>query len=176
MSPLSLSRPAADESAPFYRGYIDQVPGEQIGEYLRTQAAEVERLLGPLDDAAARFRYAPGKWSVREVVGHLSDAERVFAYRALTIARGDRTALPAFEEDAWAAVSNADSRSLADLVGELRAVRAATLALFRSFGAAEWERTGTASGKHLAVRTLPYIIAGHERHHVAVLRERYGIG
>ncbi len=173
---LTVPRPVEGDCAPYFVTSINEVAADEdvlavLADLDRTTPA----LLAPVLDELAGFRYAPGKWSVREVVGHLSDAERVFAYRGLTIARGDTTALPGFGEDEWAAVSNADSRSLADLVGELRAVRAATLALFRSFGAAEWERTGTASGKPLAVRALPYIVAGHERHHVTVLRERYGL-
>lgn len=173
---LVVPRPVEGDCAPYYFTYINEIAADEdvlavLADLDRTTPA----LLDPLTEAQAGHRYAPGKWSVREVVGHVADAERVFAYRALTIARGDRTALPGFEENEWAAVSNADSRSLADLVGELHAVRAASLALFRGFGAAEWERAGTASGKHLAVRALPYIIAGHERHHVEVLRERYGL-
>ncbi len=172
----TVPRPVEGDCAPYYFTYINEVAAAEdalavLADLDRTTPA----LLAPLPDELAGFRYAPGKWSVREIVGHLADSERVFAYRALTIGRGDKAALPGFEENEWAAVSNADSRPLADLVGELRAVRAASLALFRSFGAAEWERTGTASGKHLAVRALPCIIAGHERHHVAVLRERYGL-
>lgn len=173
---LAVPRPVEGDCDPFYFTYINEIAAD---EEVLAVLADLERttpaLLDPLTEAQAGHRYAPGKWTVREVVGHVTDAERVFTYRALTIARGDRTALPSFGENEWAAVSNADTRSLADLVGELRAVRAASLALFRSFGAAEWERAGTASGKHVAVRALPYIIAGHERHHVAVLRERYGI-
>lgn len=174
---LTVPRPVEGDCAPYYFTYINEIAADEdvlavLADLDRTTPA----LLAPVLDELAGFRYAPGKWSVREVVGHMTDAERVFAYRALSIARGDQTALPGFEENEWAEVSNAGSRSLADLVGELRAVRASTLALFRSFGAAEWERTGTASGKHVAVRALPYIIAGHERHHVAVLRERYGVG
>ena len=174
---LTVPRPIEGDCAPYYFTYINEIAADEdvlavLADLDRTTPA----LLAPVLDELAGFRYAPGKWSVREVVGHMTDAERVFAYRALSIARGDQTALPGFEENEWAEVSNADSRSLADLVGELHAVRTASLALFRSFGAAEWERTGTASGKHVAVRALPYIIAGHERHHVAILRERYGLG
>lgn len=174
---LTVPRPVEGDCAPYFFTYINRIAAdEDVLAVLADLDRSTPALLAPVLDELAGFRYAPGKWSVREVVGHVSDAERVFAYRALTIARGDTTSLPAFEENEWAEVSNADSRSLADLVGELHAVRAASLALFRGFGAAEWERAGTASGKHLAVRALPYIIAGHERHHVEVLRERYGIG
>lgn len=173
---LVVPRPLEGDATPYFFTYIDEVaPEEDVLAVLDGLDRSTAALLAPLSEVQAGHRYAPGKWSVREVVGHLADSERVFAYRALTIARGDGTPMPPFDENAWAAVSNADSRSLADLLGELRAVRAASLALFRSFCAAEWERTGTASGKHLAARALPYIIAGHERHHVTVLRERYGL-
>ena len=117
MSPLTLSRPGTDESAPFNHGYIDKVPGERIGEYLTSQLGEVERLLAPLDDATGRFRYAPEKWSVKEVLGHLCDAERIFAYRLLRIARADTTPLPGFDEDAYVPPAEFDARSLAERAG-----------------------------------------------------------
>ena len=123
MSPLTLSRPGTDESAPFYHGYIDKVPGERIGEYLTSQLGEVERLLAPLDDATGRFRYAPEKWSVKEVLGHLCDAERIFAYRLLRIARADTTPLPGFDEDAYVPPAEFDARPLAELLREFQAVR-----------------------------------------------------
>ncbi len=116
MTTLSLPRPGADESAPFYHGYIAQVPGEEIGAYLSAQLGELERLVGPLDDAGARFRYAPGKWSVKEVLGHLCDSERIFAYRLLRIARADTTPLPGFDENAFARAAGFDRLRLGDLV------------------------------------------------------------
>ena len=173
MSPLSLPRPGADESAPFYHGYIDQVPGEQIGEYLASQLREVEQLLAPLDDAAARFRYAPGKWSVKEVLGHLCDAERIFAYRLLRIARADTTPLPGFDEDAYVPPAEFDARPMGDLVREFQAVRASTIALVEGLPSAGWQRRGQASGKAISSRAIAYIMVGHVTHHLAVLRERY---
>ena len=173
---LAVPRPIEGDCAPYYFTYINEVAAdEDILAVLADLGRSTGALLAPLQEAQAGHRYAPGKWTVREVIGHLADSERVFTYRALTIGRGDRTALPGFEENEWAAASNADSRSLADLACELQAVRSATLALFRSFGPAEWERTGTANGQPLAVRALPWIVAGHERHHLQVLRERYGV-
>lgn len=173
MRPLALPRPGADESAPFYHGYIRQVPGEQIGEYLAAQAGEVERLLAPLDDAAARFRYAPDKWSVKEVLGHLSDTERIFAYRLLRIGRADATPLPGFDENAYVLPAEFDARPLPELVREFQAVRAGTIALAEGLPPAAWERRGQASGKSVSTRALAYIMVGHVTHHLAVLRDRY---
>ena len=173
MSPLTLSRPGTDESAPFYHGYIDKVPGERIGEYLASQLGEVERLLAPLDDATARFRYAPEKWSVKEVLGHLCDVERIFAYRMLRIARADTTPLPGFDEDAYVPPAEFDARPLAELLREFQAVRASTIALVEGLPPVGWERRGQASGKAISTRALAYIMVGHVTHHLAVLRDRY---
>ena len=173
MTLLSLARPAADESAPFYHGYIAKVPGEQIGEYLEAQTREVERLLGPLDDAAARFRYAPEKWSVKEILGHVCDAERIFSYRLLRIARADATPLPGFDENAYVPPAQFDARPLPELVREFQAVRASTITLSEGLPAAAWERRGQASGKAISARALIYITVGHLTHHLGVLRERY---
>jgi hypothetical protein len=173
MSPLMLPRPGTDESAPFYHGYIAKVPGERIGEYLATQLGEVERLLAPLDDAAARFRYAPDKWSVKEVLGHLCDSERIFSYRLLRIARADTTPLPGFDENAFVSPAEFDGRPLTALVREFQAIRASTIALAEGLPPAAWERRGQASGKSVSTRALAYIMVGHVAHHLAVLRDRY---
>ena len=140
------------------------------------QIEETANLLRPLSDADAMYRYDRGKWSIKEVVGHLSDIERIMAYRALRIARGDTTALPGFDENAYVPVGKFDTRSLADLVGELRTARAATLALLRTFDADAWVRRGTANGKPVSVRALAFMIPGHERHHVEILKTRYRVG
>lgn len=170
-----LTRPADTEYAPFYASYVALVPDGDVIELLRRQGREAIAMLGGLSEDRSSFRYAEGKWSVREVAGHLSDSERVFTYRALTFARADATPLPPFDENAWAATSNAASRSMRDLVEEMTAVRASTLAMFRGFSDAEWERWGTASSKRVTVRALAYIVAGHEKHHLNILRERYGV-
>ncbi len=169
------TRPAAPEHAPYYAKYIALVPGGDVVGLLRAQAGETRALLAALDDARAVARYAPGKWSVKEVLGHVADSERVFAYRALRIARGDATPLPGFEQDDYVVSGGFDRRPLADLVEELAAVRAATLALLASFDSTAWLRMGTASGHPVSVRALACIIAGHERHHVGILRDRYGL-
>jgi hypothetical protein len=118
-------------------------------------------------------RYAPGKWSVKEVIGHLCDAERIFSYRALRIARGDKTPLAGFNENEYVPNGNFESRSTAGLLEEFAAIRAATLIMMRSFDEAAWARRGISGEKEISVRALAYIICGHERHHLAILRDRY---
>jgi uncharacterized damage-inducible protein DinB len=169
----SIARPSASEHAEYYSRYISRVPDGDLVTGLRDQAAATVAMLRGLSDDDANYAYAPGKWSIKEVVGHISDAERVFAYRAVTVARNDKTPLPSFDENGWAAESNAASRTLGDLLDEFQAVRAATIQLARSFDADALTRIGTASGNPISPRALLYIIAGHEIHHVGLLRERY---
>jgi hypothetical protein len=171
--PKTIARPASSEYAPFYGGYVGAVPDGDFLPLLERQGSETVALLRAVSEKTSQHRYAPGKWSIREVVGHLTDAERVFTYRALSFARGDATPLPSFDENTWAATSNADRRPLADLIGDFEAVRAATLALLRGFDEEQFARAGIASGHQVTVRALAYIVAGHERHHVRILRERY---
>lgn len=166
-------RPALHEYAPFYARYVDAVPD---GDVRQTLTAGIGATLALLDGADPAHAYAPGKWTVRQVVQHLADAERIFATRALRIARGDPTPQPGFEENAYADATAADARPLATVADELRAVRVATLALLGGLPADAWPRTGTASGHPVSVRALVWIVAGHERHHAAILRERYGLG
>jgi uncharacterized damage-inducible protein DinB len=173
MSTLFLPRPAPDEAAPFYHGYIAEVSGEKIGSYLVEQLGELERLVAPLDDTTAKVRYAPGKWSVKEVLGHLADTERIFAYRLLRVGRGDTTPLPGFDENAYVPAGRFDDRPLTAIVGELRAVRRATIALMEGLPADGWARRVQASGAFVSARALAYIIVGHMLHHTRVLRERY---
>lgn len=169
----TLARPAADDYAPYYGRYIDQVPDGDVLRLLEDQIADTAQLLGDIAEERASHRYAPGKWSIKEVVGHLSDAERIFAYRALRIARGDETPLPGFDQEPYVTAGNFDRRTLADLTAEFSSVRAATLTLFRGLDEEAFMRRGTASGVVFTVRALPYIIAGHERHHVTILRQKY---
>ncbi len=129
-----------------------------------------------LTEERAHFRYAPGKWSVKQVVNHITDAERVFAYRALRVGRGDATPLASFDEDAFAEKSGADRRTIAHLAGELRSVRASTIALLESFDDEAIGRRGTAAENPVSVRALAWIIAGHELHHAKGLRQNYGLG
>jgi uncharacterized damage-inducible protein DinB len=173
MTASTLTRPADHEYAPHYAGYIAQVPDGDIVARMERQMEETYAFLGQLGEARGDHRYGPGKWSIKEVIGHLADGERVFAYRALRFARGDETPLASFDENAWVPQSGCDRRTLGDLAAEFRAVRMATLALARSLTDATAIRTGVASGKTVSVRALIYMIAGHELHHLAILRERY---
>jgi uncharacterized damage-inducible protein DinB len=176
MSPLAIPRPASDEAAPFYHGYIGKVRGENIAEQLASQLREVERLFASIDDRAALARYAAGKWSIKEVLGHLSDAERIFGYRLLRVARGDRTPLPGFDENAYVPAGQFDARPLRSLVDEFTAVRQGTLALVQGVPAERWGERGEANGKAISARALAYIVVGHVTHHLGVLRESYGVG
>lgn len=166
------ARPAAGEYAPFYAPYLARVPEGDVVEILDRQIAETIRPLAALGEEGAGFAYAPGKWTVRQVVAHVVDAERVFAYRALRFARGDGAPLPGFDENEWATAAG-DDRPLADLLAEWRTVRGATVSLFGGLAAEAWTRTGVANGTPCSVRALAAIIAGHELHHRAVLAERY---
>ena len=168
-----FDRPAAGEFNPYYSKYIDQVPEGDVLETLARQEEETVAFLRGLPAELHGHRYAEGKWSIREVVGHVADAERIFAYRALRIARGDQTPLPSFDENAYADTARYDQRDLGSIVDEWVAVRRATLALFDSMSAEEAKRTGTASESPVSVRALAWIVAGHAFHHEKLLRERY---
>jgi DinB family protein len=173
---IHVDPPNADEYGPFYAGYVGRVPGgSDIIGLLDRQREETLARFGSVGEGRGAHRYAPGKWSVKQVVVHLSDVERIMAYRALRVGRGDQTPLPGFDEDAYAPLSGADALSLAALVTEWGLVRQATVALFRHLPAEAWTRRGTASGAPVSVRALAWIIAGHERHHLQTLAERYGL-
>src|SRR5689334_18244327 len=173
MSNLPISKPAAGEYNPYYSKYIDLVPDGDVAGTLASQIGGTLAALRALSDADSLKRYAPGKWSIREMLGHMNDTERIFAYRALRIARGDKTPLAGFEQDDYIAPGKFDARSWPGLIDELEAIRKSNLAMFRGLDEAAWQRTGTASNNPVSVRALAYIIAGHERHHMNVLREKY---
>lgn len=173
---MPLPRPAPDEFAPFYAGYVRLVKDDDdVLTALERQADETARILGGVAPDRETYRYAPGKWSVREITGHLADVERVLSYRALRFARGDPTPLPGFDENAYVPGARFERRGLAALSRELAAVRQATLALFRTFDHEEWDRAGEANGSRMTTRAVPFVILGHERHHLNVLAERYGV-
>jgi uncharacterized damage-inducible protein DinB len=170
---MAIARPGVDEYAPYYQTYIDQVSGTDVVPVLTGQRDSTARLLASIPESKAGHRYAEGKWSLREVIGHLSDTERIFGYRLLRFARADESPLAGFDENRYVPAGDFERRSLADLAGEFTAVRDATLPLVRSLDASAQLRRGSANGKSISVRALAWIIAGHEAHHVRVIRERY---
>ena len=170
---MPQKRPQQGDYALFYEKYIAIVPGGDFLEILQSQQRDLIRLLSPLTEEQAEFCYAPGKWSVKEVLGHISDTERIFAYRLLRIARGDQTPLAGFEQDGYIQTGNFSTRKLTDLLQEFSTVREATISLVRSLDDAAWLRRGTASQKEVSVLALAFVIAGHERHHRVLLEERY---
>jgi hypothetical protein len=175
MSIVSITRPASDEAAPFYHGYIAKVVDGNFGEQLTEQLREIEHLFEHVTDKDALARYADGKWSVKEILGHLSDVERIFSYRLLRISRGDATPLPGFDENAYVPAGKFDERPLPMLLTELRAVRLSTIALLEGLPPEAWNRWGESNGNPVTARALAYIIVGHVAHHLGVLRDRYGL-
>ena len=171
-----IEKPNESEYAPFYAGYIARIPAVDVLEILESQSSELWRLAAAATPEREVFRYAPGKWSVREVFGHLIDGERVFGYRAFRIGRGDQTPLSGFDENEYVAASDYHLRGLQSLAEEFALVRAANLAVFHSLAGDGWRRLGTANGHPVSVRALAFIMAGHVNHHLALLGERYGLG
>ncbi|WP_316248016.1 alpha/beta hydrolase-fold protein [Hymenobacter sp. BT491] len=171
----SQTRPVSGQYPVYYdESYYPRVPaGADPLELLEQQTAELQQLLGGLSEEQALTAYAPGKWSIKEMVQHLTDTERIFAYRALCIARGETQSLPGFDENTYAAESDANSRTLSELLAENEMVRKSSLALFRSFRPAQLDRVGLANNNPISVRALLYVLPGHEAHHINVLRERY---
>jgi len=170
---FTIARPQAGEYAPYYDRYISLVQGEDILNTLDQQRRETMTLLCGRDDEDGDFRYAPGKWSAKEVLGHVCDTERIFAYRALRISRADATPLAGFEQDDYVRNGPFAQRPLADLVEDFIAVRRATLSLLRNLDEGAWARRGVANKNEVTVRALAYIIAGHELHHRGILEEKY---
>ena len=174
---MSLTAPSPDEFALFAAGYVARAAhvAAPIAE-LALQRHRLIELLGTVSEEQARNRYAAGKWSIKELVAHLSDAERIFAYRLLRIGRGDETPLPGWDENDYARTAGADSRAFRDLVDEWSIVRDGTSTLVAGLPADAWTRRGTANDSAVSARALVYIILGHVEHHRAVLEERYGLG
>lgn len=168
-----MNRPDRTEAADYYFTYIDQVPDGDILQILEAQGPELMSVLNGISEEQSLYRYAPDKWTIRDVVAHVSDAERVFAFRALWFARELGASLPSFDQDIAARTAGANDRPWRELVDELGAVRASTLAFFRGLPGDAWPRRGIASEKPFTVRALAYICAGHAAHHLRLLRERY---
>jgi uncharacterized damage-inducible protein DinB len=165
-----LSRPNNTEYAEFYKNYIARVPDDPILDVLAKQLGDYRQLLVGVSDEAATAAPAPGKWSVKQVLGHLCDAERIMAYRALRFARGDAGELRGFEQDDYVSEAHSNSRSVDDLLTELESIRKATIALFGSLPPDTEKRTGVANEKKVSVRALAYIVAGHAQHHLELLK------
>ncbi|MFM1871395.1 MAG: hypothetical protein RL398_817 [Planctomycetota bacterium] len=171
-----MQRPTLDECAPFYQGYLARVPDGDLATILLTQGEATAALLDGIAEARGDFAYAPGKWSIKRLVQHVVDGERLFCYRLLCIARGETQSLPGFDENAYAERDGSERRTLRAIVAEFRAVRAATLALLDGLPPEVGTNRGIANGKPVSARAIAWMIAGHELHHRDVLRERYSVG
>lgn len=173
-----FARPQAGEYGPYYQTYLDKVPAEvtDIMKHLKKQGLEMLTLMRTLDDERAEYRYAPDKWSIKEVIGHLIDTERLFAFRCLWVARGEPNEQPGMDENLWGAHSNAHRRPLPDLWREQHVCRTDHVYLFRSLDSEAIARRASINGNPVTARSIPWVIAGHERHHLNVLKERYGVG
>jgi hypothetical protein len=172
---LHFARPEPGTYGDYYQKYIDLVPDGDLRRLLPVIFDANFRALRTIAPEQERHRYASGKWSIRESIGHVADTERVFAYRAMRVARGDQTPLPSFDENLFVDVARYDDIPLEQILGELMAVHAATILLFENMADEAWDRVGMASSNPVGVRAIAYIIAGHELHHMNVLKERYGV-
>jgi len=172
-SAITLERPKSGEYNVYYDRYISLIPGNDIVATLTTQLPKTVALLSARSEQDGEFRYAPGKWSVKETLGHMVDTERIMAYRALRIARNDRTPIEGYEQDDYIRSGPYPDLRVADLVEEFKTVRASTLAFFRNLRPADWTRAGIANNYEITVRAVAYVIGGHELHHRHILEERY---
>jgi uncharacterized damage-inducible protein DinB len=170
---LSVVRPEPGEYAPYYDRYISLIPGTEILATLESQRRQMMLLLSGRDEADGDFRYAPEKWSAKQVLGHVCDTERIFTYRALRIARGDRTPIEGFEQDDYVRNGPFLQLPISEIIDDYIAVRRATLTLLRNLDEPAWTRRGIANKNEVSVRALAYIIAGHELHHRRILEEKY---
>lgn len=169
-----MKRPDLSRVPPFYHKYINLVPdGADLNQALEQNLINVSDFLEAIPDEKWLFRYEENKWSIKELVQHVIDSERIFAYRALCIARGETASLPGFDENTYTALANADARTKESLLQELRAVQISTALLFQSFDEAQLERYGTANNNPIQVRAIGFIAAGHLLHHKNILQERY---
>lgn len=167
------NRPDESEYDPYYQKYVALVPENEIIGSLEAQIREVQSLIEGVPEERGTYAYEDGKWTIKEVLSHLIDAERIFSYRALRIARGDKTPIEGFEQEGYIENSHANRRSFSDLLGEFTQIRQANLAFFKNLEAADWVRTGTANSVEISVRSLAWIMVGHIRHHIDILKFRY---
>ncbi len=168
-----MKRPETLEFDAYYSAYISLVEGDNVMHILHTQPNELRGVLSALPEDIGTFAYSPGKWTIKELLSHVIDGERIFAYRILRISRGDLAPIEGFEQDGYVANSNANSRSIADLVDEFDLQRRSNLLMFKSISDEASLRMGTASEKPVSVRALVYILAGHVTHHAGILKKRY---
>ncbi len=168
-----MNRPAETEFAPYYQGYVNQVSENDVIAVLRSELDDLDVLLDRVPADKETYAYAEGKWTIRQVVGHLIDGERVFGYRAFCIARGEKQNLPGFEQDDYLQTAPYNNISLEDLLSELRLVRLSNIAMFRTLDEEAWNRVGIANNNEVTVRAIAFIMAGHVRHHMNVMREKY---
>ncbi|MDD9267469.1 DinB family protein [Paenibacillus sp. GCM10023248] len=168
-----LKRPEASEYNSYYEMYISKVPDGDYETFLRRQLEEITGFFSGLTEEQGLARYAPGKWSLKELLGHMTDTERVMSYRMLRVARGDTTKLPGFDQDIFIENGSFDHVPLADLIADFQAVRQATFTLLTTIGVSAWPRVGNASTYDITARALAYVIAGHAEHHLGIARERY---
>ena len=172
---MTIERPLAGDYNPAFERYISRVPEADVLASFAQQIDDVRAALGAIPGDREKDRYAPGKWSVRQLVGHLIDTERVMGYRILSVARGDAAKLPGFDEEPWAEHAGHDATPLPSLLEEFTLVRRGHVLLLGGFTKEAWEREGIANNSRITVRALPYIIIGHVRHHLAVLKDKYGL-
>ena len=171
-----ITKPAQNQYPEYYQKYIDKVPDGNILEIFKANKAKNIELLSTLSDKQAEHRYAEGKWSIKEVLGHIIDTERIFACRVLRMARNDKTNIPQYEHDVYVTEAKFDNFSISNLIEQYKVLGNSTLSLFNSFDEESWERVGISGGKEFIVKCFPYILAGHELHHFGVLKEKYLLG
>jgi len=168
-----MNRPAETEYAPYYQSYVNQVNENDVIAVLRSELDDLDVLLDRVPNDKETYAYAEGKWTIRQMIGHLIDGERVFGYRAFCIARGEKQNLPGFEQDDYLQTAPYNNIDLEDLLSEMRLVRLSNIAMFRTLDEEAWQRVGLANNNEVTVRAIAFIMAGHVRHHMNILRERY---
>jgi hypothetical protein len=173
MSHLIVRRPARSEYAEYYSGYVGRVPEEDLLPALERQLEQTLTLLRGIPDSKTLFRYAPGKWSIKQLIGHIADSERVFSFRAFWFGRNATAPMPGFDQEAFMGMVDFEGRPWPELIAEVEHLRRATISLFSGFDEAAWSRRGIANESEVSVRALGYILLGHERHHIDVLKSRY---
>ncbi|MDN4074017.1 DinB family protein [Fictibacillus terranigra] len=167
------SKPKTNEYDSYYERYIATLPNQEIVTILEEQAEQTQQMVQGLSEKQALFKYGPDKWSIKEVIGHMTDTERIMSYRLLSIARGDKGLLPGFDENAYVEQASFNRKPLSDLLQQYQIVRQSTILLIKSIEEEAWTRSGNANGSEVTVRAIASIIAGHEKHHLVILKERY---